>query len=168
MTKEKKCKVDGCEREYLQKGYCSLHYQRVKKYNDPTVNKRILRGENHYNYKGGKTVSTGGYIYIRCEGHPRATKYGHYVLEHILVMEKKLRRYLRENEVIHHKNHIKNDNRIENLELLTRSKHSQIHTENGDFNPHWWKNKTRSEEYKNRLSKIKKEWWAKRRQYEIL
>jgi hypothetical protein len=51
----------------------------------------------------------------RAEGHPRARN--KYVFEHILNMEKKLGRYLTEEEFVHHKNGIKDDNCIQNLEL---------------------------------------------------
>ncbi len=48
--------------------------------------------------------------------HPRANKKG-YVLEHILIMEEKLGRHLVEGETVHHRNGIRGDNRLENLEL---------------------------------------------------
>ena len=48
-------------------------------------------------------------------------------LVHVVIMEQFIGRILREYEVVHHKNGIKTDNRIENLEIMTRSEHSSHH-----------------------------------------
>ena len=48
-------------------------------------------------------------------------------MEHDLIMECFIGRWLRDNEVVHHKNKIRNDNRIENLQLMTFEEHARLH-----------------------------------------
>lgn len=81
-------------------------------------------GQDCPNWKGGKIIHH-GYIYIHAPDHPYSHPNG-YVHEHRLVMEKKLGRYLEQYEDIHHINGIKDDNRIENLQLLSHSQHISI------------------------------------------
>jgi|SRR5699024_3242500 len=73
----------------------------------------------------GRTMDGDGYVIVRKPNHPNANN--NYVREHRLVMEKHLRRMLRPDEIIHHKNKVKTDNRIENLELLTAQHHRRLH-----------------------------------------
>lgn len=90
-----------------------------------TYSESITR-ELNPNWKGGKYKNPNGYIYIKKRDHPNANSHG-YVAEHVLVMEKKLGRYLEKDEVIHHINFIPYDNRIQNLHLFeNNSKHQKV------------------------------------------
>lgn len=75
-----------------------------------------------------RIVSKGDYMYAVVYGHPMATK-NHYVLVHRVVMENHIGRFLRKEEVVHHKDENKKNNAIENLELVaSASEHVKIHS----------------------------------------
>ncbi len=65
-------------------------------------------------------VNSYGYVLEYCPDHPKAYS-GGYVFEHRLVMEEHLGRYLVKGENVHHKNGVRSDNRIENLELWVKT-----------------------------------------------
>lgn len=73
-----------------------------------------------------KRIKKGDYVYVLVPEHPKSTKNG-YVLEHRIVVENHLGRMLEPSEMVHHRNHDKKDNRIENLELMTQSEHAKLH-----------------------------------------
>lgn len=64
-----------------------------------------------------------GYVLVWVPTHPNTSQKG-WQLEHRLVMEKALGRYLTSDEPIDHINEIKDDNRLENLQVMTVSAHS--------------------------------------------
>ncbi len=66
--------------------------------------------------KGSGWINSYGYKKISVPGHPNANKEGK-LSEHTFVMSKHLNRPLMKNESVHHKNGVRTDNRIENLEL---------------------------------------------------
>lgn len=66
-----------------------------------------------------------GYVYCIAKGHPKADK-SHQVLEHIIIMEMHIERFTTRDEHVHHLNGIRDDNRIENLQLLTASEHGRM------------------------------------------
>ena len=77
------------------------------------------KGDRGYGWKGGKIKTRSGYVKIRKPDHPRQSN--GYVYEHILTMEQQLGRYITQDETVHHKNGIRDDNKVENLELWSRN-----------------------------------------------
>ena len=86
--------------------------------------------------RGGKKIKTGGrwinslgYVLILLQPDdfffPMVGK-DNYVFEHRLVMARHLGRCLHSWEIIHHKNHKRDDNCIENLQLISDDRHKQI------------------------------------------
>lgn len=73
--------------------------------------------ENHPQWNGGRKITTDGSIAILNHSHPHTTQDG-YVLEHRLVMEKIIGRFLKPEEVVHHINKNRQDNHPENLILF--------------------------------------------------
>jgi len=78
-------------------------------------------------WNGERYVDRYGYVYIWVGwDYPNACN-GYY-REHRYVMEQRLRRHLSPTEFVHHINGIKDDNRIENLRLVSRAEH-QLYSE---------------------------------------
>lgn len=94
---------------------------------------KVIKGQDpktHPRWKGGKYIDNKGYVYIFAPDHPRArSNGGKYIQEHRLVMEKHLKRRLKDNELVHHINGVKSDNKVKNLRLVTRHNHPTIHGE---------------------------------------
>lgn len=84
-----------------------------------------IKGEKNPRYNGYRTPDKDGYIYVRAPNHPFADSRG-YIREHRLVLEKKLGRYLTKDEVAHHINGLKDDNRPENIELMVKKQHDGL------------------------------------------
>jgi hypothetical protein len=86
------------------------------------------RGADSPNWKGGRKIRADGYILIYAPNHPFAISDGAggkiYILEHRLIMERHLGRYLDSDEVIHHIDGNPSNNAIENLRLYaSQSEH---------------------------------------------
>ena len=75
---------------------------------------------------GHKKKRADGYISIYFPDHPRSNKDG-YIMEHILVAESVLGRWIAEDEIVHHINHKRDDNRKDNLKVMTKHEHMSMH-----------------------------------------
>lgn len=100
-----KCTIEGCDFRQHARGLCSAHYQLAKRNGDPSVKLKAPNGSGYITPNGYKLVSADG----------------RQIMEHRHVMQRHLDRQLLPEENVHHKNGVRNDNRIENLELWSSS-----------------------------------------------
>ena len=77
-------------------------------------------------WKASKIVSKGSYKYAVVKNHPKRTR-NRYVLLHRIIMENYLKRVLENNEVVHHIDYNKLNNKLSNLELMLSIEHTKLH-----------------------------------------
>jgi hypothetical protein len=100
------CTIAGCMKSHYGKRLCRMHYYRQYRKGATDDPERYGRG----------VIDAHGYRRLYKPLHPNANGSG-YVLDHVAVMAKQIGRPLRKGETVHHRNGIRDDNRIENLEL---------------------------------------------------
>lgn len=114
---EKHCTAEWCDRPYMARGYCQTHYAHWRKAGSPSDwvpdSIRPRPGKN-----GEWRTSQDGYIIKQIKTPDGKTRT---ILQHRVVMEEHLGRPLEKHENVHHINGVRDDNRIENLELWSKS-----------------------------------------------
>jgi hypothetical protein len=109
-AKARTCSVDACERTHLAKGLCRAHYQQVKRTGQV--------GKSNPTTFWRYTDAQSGYVFLALP-QPGATR-RRKVSEHRYLMEQSLGRLLHPWENVHHINGVRDDNRLENLELWAK------------------------------------------------
>ena len=88
-------------------------------------------GKDNYMWKGGRTISSHGYILVRVGKKHHLADVRGYAYEHRIVAEKLLGRWLKFNELIHHKDGNRQNNNPNNIEIVdSNGKHYVFHRKN--------------------------------------
>lgn len=128
------CCIKTCQRPYMAKGLCQPHYHQLHVLKNFRPDVPLGRkGERNGRWKGGQINDGHGRVLVYQPDHPNPSMFGTHVYRYRLVMEKVLGRLLWDNEIVHHKNGNNSDDRPENLEVMTQSKHAKIHNIHGRF-----------------------------------
>jgi len=146
------CSIDECTNIAKVRGYCNAHYLKLLRFGNPLFSKKRVvyrkRGKKvltctclycgqkiekpTYKRKYCSTICAGmanrkpyilkkGYKKLLIPDHPRSDKKG-YVFEHIVIVEAKICRMLKEKEVVHHVDGNKTNNNPNNLEIFPDNK----------------------------------------------
>ena len=97
------CSIANCNKKAFCRNLCQSHYSRLRRYGNPNGGSRFNYGKGWINEAGYRIVNR--------------------TREHRLIVEKHIGRKLKKNEIIHHKNANRLDNRIENLQITTQEIH---------------------------------------------
>lgn len=104
----------------------------------------------HLAEKTDRFIRSDGYASVKDDD-------GKWILEHRQLMERHIGRKLDTREHVHHKNGVKDDNRLENLEVLSVEDHALLHAPS-KFHSKWVPKTCEfcDEEFEKRLSEVRK------------
>lgn len=115
------CKIRACSRQKKARGWCNSHYLRWWHYGDPHAGGPYRKRTKGVAEIGDRGALTNGYLRVFTEDG--------WILEHRLVMGRALKRTLRSDEQVHHRDGDKLNNELSNLELWVRHQPTGVRVE---------------------------------------
>ena len=100
-------------------------YYRAFKHGHNNRLREYKKGVDHHCWKGGRSLSSSGYIMVYAPTHPKRDP-NNRIREHRLVWEQEHKACLLPWGDVHHINGVKHDNRPENLQAMTHSEHRRL------------------------------------------
>ena len=133
-----KCCIVTCQQPMHCRALCKSHHHRRVVYKNLKPDVKIqtdhkFYGERNPKWRGGQTTDGHGRVLVRSIGHPYANDWG-YIYRYRIRMEKKLGRFLRSEEIVHHKDGNCSNDKLSNLEICDSSLHSKIHYQTRKIN----------------------------------